>query len=149
MSCTSQNIFDLDRFLIAQERSYERALSEVASGCKRGHWIWYIFPQIAGLGMSPMSACYSIASLDEAMAYMADEVLGFRLVEVSRALLDCGEGDPVRVFGGLDAMKVRSSMTLFEQTGASPVFAEVLDTLYGGERDKLTLDILEEQAACT
>ena len=137
--------FDLDRFIKAQEHSYERALADVKDGRKKGHWIWYIFPQIVGLGMSPTAVHYSIVSLDEAKAYMENPVLGKRLIEISQALLDCGVDDPVEVFGSLDSMKVCSSMTLFELTKASDVFSNVLDTLYDGERDTLTLDIVKRQ----
>jgi uncharacterized protein (DUF1810 family) len=107
--------FDLQRFVDAQDRggAYERALAELQQGRKRGHWIWFVFPQIAGLGTSEMSRRYAIASLEEASAYLAHPLLGRRLVECAEALLELPGRDPVAVLGGIDALKLRSSMTLF------------------------------------
>ncbi len=130
----------LDRFYSAQEKSYATALSEVKNGRKRSHWMWYIFPQIQGLGFSSISQYYSIRDLEEAEAYLNDPVLGERLKEISQALLDLDTSDPYEVFGSPDDMKLRSSMTLFAiLPDADPVFQKVLDKFYGGKKDKLTL----------
>ena len=138
----------LDRFLEAQDRNgmFEQALSELRAGRKTSHWIWYVFPQIAGLGMSEMSVFYSIASLDEARAYLAHSVLGKRLHDAAEALLKSGKTNAVDILGSLDAQKVRSSMTLFQKAAPDDkAFADVLDRFYGGEPDRKTLDILAEQ----
>src|SRR3712207_6821749 len=105
--------------------------------------MWFVFPQIAGLGRSPMAQRYAIGSLDEARAYLADPVLGARLRECARILVDLGESDPRLILGGIDAMKLRSSMTLFERAAPDePVFAEVIERYFGGERDSATLERL-------
>lgn len=133
----------IDRFIQAQSNGvYEQALAELRAGRKRTHWIWFIFPQAKGLGRSQMAEYYAIRSPVELEAYAADETLMDRLATCAQALLDIGETDPVRVLGPIDALKVRSSMTLFEQVSGCPVFGQVLDRLYGGERDQRTLDIV-------
>lgn len=132
----------LDRFLTAQERSYDTALSEIKSGRKRSHWMWYIFPQIAGLGMSSTAQYYSIADIEEAREYIAHPVLGARLIEISRALLTLGSSDATAVMGYPDDLKLRSSMTLFAQVSEDPVFNAVIDKFYGGRPDTRTLHIL-------
>lgn len=136
----------LQRFLDAQEGSYERALTEMRLGQKRSHWIWYIFPQIAGLGMSGISAHYSIGDLQEARDYLAQPVLRKRLLEISEALLNLESSDPGEVMGYPDDLKLRSSMTLF--IAAEPeneVFQKVLDKFFGGIADKRTEEILRKQ----
>lgn len=134
----------VERFLEAQAGGvYEQALAELRAGCKEGHWIWFIFPQVRGLGFSWAADYYGIGSWEEAEAYMADEVLGGRLREVARALLDLPGSDPEAVLGPNDALKVRSSCTLFEQISDAPEFPAVLDRYYGGERDPLTLEIVK------
>ena len=136
---------DLDRFVAAQDSagSYQQALSELRAGRKRSHWIWYVFPQVKGLGMSPTSQRFGIDGLQEAQAYLAHPVLGPRLLECARTLLDLDGSDPVAIFGSLDAMKVRSSMTLFARADPTqPVFSAVLDRYFGGEADPATLDRL-------
>lgn len=136
---------DLQRFKDAQRNDYEQALQEVKSGRKRTHWMWYIFPQIHGLGMTPISDYYSIRSLREAKDYLKDLVLGARLVEISKALLELNTFDPHAVFGSPDDLKLRSCMTLFERADPqNPVFGDVLDKYYRGERDQRTLEILDE-----
>jgi uncharacterized protein (DUF1810 family) len=133
--------FDLQRFVDAQDRggAYERALAELQQGRKRGHWIWFVFPQIAGLGTSEMSRRYAIASLEEASAYLAHPLLGRRWVECAEALLELPGRDPVAVLGGIDALKLRSSMTLFAHVDrAAPVFTEVLTRYYEGITDEAT-----------
>ena len=137
---------DLQRFKDAQRNDYEQALQEVKSGRKRTHWMWYIFPQIRGLGMTPISDNYSIRSLREAKDYLKDPVLGVRLVEISKALLELNTSDPHAVFGSPDDLKLRSCMTLFERADPqNPVFGDVLDKYYRGERDQRTLEILDEE----
>src|ERR1700761_3354165 len=118
----------LTRFLRAQEGgTYERALAELRAGRKTGHWIWFVFPQIAGLGLSPTSRLYAIASLDEARAYLDDPVLGGRLDTCARALLAHAGRRAEEILGGIDAVKLRSSMTLFHRADPeNPVFEEVL-----------------------
>ena len=133
----------LDRFLDAQRGDYAVALAEVRRGRKTSHWMWYIFPQIAGLGQSSTARYYSIRDLEEAREYYAHPVLGQRLREISGALLELRGSDPVAVFGGIDSMKLKSSMTLFAVAAPEdPVFQQVLDKYYGGEQDTLTLCIL-------
>ena len=133
----------LDRFLDAQRGDYAVALAEVRRGRKTSHWMWYIFPQIAGLGQSSTARYYSIRDLEEAREYYAHPVLGQRLREISGALLGLRGSDPVAVFGGIDSMKLKSSMTLFAVAAPDdPIFQQVLDKYYGGEQDVLTLRIL-------
>ena len=132
----------LDRFVTAQARDYAVALAELQRGRKTSHWIWYVFPQIAGLARSDMAQRYAIADLAEARAYLAHPVLGPRLREATAALLaHAGKRDAVTILGDIDAMKVRSSMTLFEvaDTEAEGVFAACLDAFYAGSRDPETL----------
>lgn len=133
----------LDRFLDAQRGDYAAALAEVRRGRKTSHWMWYIFPQIAGLGQSSTARYYSIRDLEEAREYYAHPVLGQRLREISGVLLELRGSDPVAVFGGIDSMKLKSSMTLFAVAAPDdPLFQQVLDKYYGGEQDALTLRIL-------
>lgn len=133
----------LDRFLDAQRGDYAAALAEVRRGRKTSHWMWYIFPQIAGLGQSSTARYYSIRDLEEAREYYAHPVLGQRLREISGVLLELRGSDPVAVFGGIDSMKLKSSMTLFAVAAPDdPLFRQVLDKYYGGEQDVLTLRIL-------
>jgi len=133
----------LDRFISAQQKSYEGALEEIRRGYKTGHWMWYIFPQIIGLGSSATCLYYSISSLQEAKDFVADEYLGHNLVEISEELLKLDETNPSKIFGWPDDMKLCSCMTLFaiaapEQT----VFQRVLDKYYGGKSDTRTEYIL-------
>jgi len=130
---------DLDRFLTAQRGVYDGVLDELRRGRKTGHWIWFIFPQLDGLGRSEMSRYYGISSLDEARAYLADPVLGARLRECAGLLLASDARTAIEIFGGLDAMKVRSCMTLFHRAAPDePVFSQVLDLYYGGVADEAT-----------
>ena len=131
--------FDLDRFVSAQAGVYEGVLDELRRGRKTGHWIWFIFPQVAGLGSSSMSQHYAIGSLDEARAYLAHPVLGTRLRECAGIVLDTQGRTASDIFGSLDAMKVRSCMTLFHRAAPDePVFAQVLERFYGGVADEAT-----------
>lgn len=134
---------DLQRFKDAQKNDYEIALREMKSGRKRSHWMWYIFPQIHGLGRTSISEYFSIKNLQEAREYLKDPVLGTRLVEISKALLDLSTSDPQAVFGSPDDLKLRSCMTLFEKADPeNPVFGKVLDRYYNGQRDQRTLEIV-------
>ncbi len=132
----------LERFLVAQEHSYDTALREIRAGRKRSHWMWYIFPQIAGLGMSYTAQLYAIADINEARQYIEHPVLGARLIEISRALLTLESSDATAVMGYPDDLKLRSCMTLFAQVSDDPVFPAVLDKFYGGRADTRTLSIL-------
>ena len=135
--------FDLARFVRAQEGSYVQALAEVRQGRKTSHWMWFVFPQLAGLGSSATAQHYAIAGLDEARAYLAHPVLGPRLREVARAAADLAGRTAREVFGSPDDLKLRSSLTLFEAAAAhEPVFARALDALCGCERDGRTLERL-------
>jgi len=136
--------FNLARFVEAQERVYALVIEELRRGRKSGHWIWYIFPQVAGLGFSSMSRRYSIASIDEAKTYLAHPVLGPRLAECVRTVLDHEGRTAAQIFGSLDAMKFRSCLTLFAEAGGGAVFEQGLDRYFNGERDPLTLDFLYE-----
>lgn len=140
------NEFDLERFIKAQERDYETALEEIRRGRKRSHWIWYIFPQITGLGFSSMSQYYGIASIKEAKAYMENACLRDRLLEISEALLALESNDPGNVMGYPDDLKLCSSMTLFaEAAPEEKTFQAVLDKYFDGRKDQRTLQILESQ----
>lgn len=135
----------LDRFVAAQDRAgtYDRALAELRAGAKASHWMWFIFPQLAGLGSSAMAREYAISSLDEARAYLAHPVLGPRLRECARVVADTGSSSAEQIFGPVDAMKLRSSMTLFAAAGAgdreAAVFRQVLDEFFGGVADEATV----------
>lgn len=138
----------LQRFRDAQKDDYETALAEIKDGRKRSHWMWYIFPQIHGLGFSRISEFYSIKNIQEAKEYMADPVLGAHLTEISRVLLDLESSDPHQIFGSPDDMKLLSCMTLFEKAAPdNKVFPQVIDKFYGGRRDQKTLEILKNDEA--
>ena len=136
----------IERFLLAQESVYDTALAEIRSGRKRGHWIWFVFPQIKGLGISETSRRYAIKDIDEAREYLDNPILKSRLVEISKALVELAEFDPVTVMGYPDNLKLHSSMTLFHRADADePVFKMVLDKYFDGKPDKKTMDILFSQ----
>ena len=133
--------FDLTRFVSAQDGggTYAHALAELRQGRKTSHWMWFVFPQVAGLGMSEMSRRYAIGSLEEARAYLADPVLGARLRECARLVADTPGKTAEQIFGGIDAVKLRSSMTLFHRADPSePAFKAVLDRYFSGELDPAT-----------
>lgn len=136
---------DLERFVDAQGGGvWEGALAELRAGRKRGHWIWFVLPQVQGLGRSETARHYALAGLQEARDYLAHPVLGPRLRAAAEALAGLADADPVRALGELDALKVRSSMTLFAHADpAEPVFRRVLDRLYGGLEDPETLSRLQ------
>lgn len=132
--------FNLERFVAAQAPVYADVVRELADGEKRSHWMWFIFPQIAGLGLSPTSVFYAISSLDEAKAYLAHPVLGPRLVDCARLVLTSEGRTAEQIFGAVDAMKFRSSMTLFARADSeTSVFADCLDAFFAGKPDDATL----------
>jgi uncharacterized protein (DUF1810 family) len=134
---------DPERFLAAQRGTYDDALTELRGGRKTGHWIWFVFPQVAGLGRSTTSAHYAIGSLEEARAYLAHPVLGARLRECAGAVLSVPRRSAEQILGELDAMKLRSSMTLFARADPTePVFAAVLERFFGGVPDPRTDELL-------
>lgn len=137
------DIHSLDRFIEAQERMYHIALAEVREGEKRSHWMWYIFPQLRGLGKSAMSYTYGIADLEEARAYLAHPVLSARLTELCEVLLALDKARPEDIFGYVDAKKLHSSMTLFALADEeNPIFGRVLARFYAGRQDRKTLALL-------
>ncbi len=140
---------DLDKFLEAQEQQYGIALSEIKSGRKSGHWMWFIFPQITGLGFSDVSRFYAIKNIEEANAYLKHEVLGFRLKEISNALLKQGTINANLIFGRPDDLKLQSCMTLFaiaDEENLDNVFEKVLSKFFNGKYDYKTIQILEKQS---
>jgi uncharacterized protein (DUF1810 family) len=139
--------YDLARFVAAQEGTFAAALRELEAGRKRSHWMWFVFPQLRGLGSSAMAQIYAIASLDEARAYLAHPLLGPRLERVTRAVLAGRERSLREIFGSPDDLKFRSSMTLFAQAaGATPsVFAQAIDRCCEGQMDAMTLAVLAAQ----
>jgi len=137
--------FDLNRFVRAQAPVYAQALAELRDGRKQSHWMWFVFPQIAGLGRSPTAVRYAIASAGEALAYLAHDLLGPRLGECTRAVLAHRGRSAESIFGPVDAIKLRSSMTLFEaaaQGEAGSLFSDCLDAFFAGSRDPATLERL-------
>ena len=137
----TEDPYHLQRFVAAQDvgGTYDQAVAELRAGRKTSHWMWFIFPQIAGLGYSPASRRYAITSLDEARAYLAHPVLGARLIECATILTALADRTAEQVFGEVDALKLRSSVTLFMHAApAEPVFRQVLDQYFGGEPDSAT-----------
>ena len=138
---------DLSRFVEAHDRSYSRALEEIREGRKQSHWMWYIFQQIVGLGLSSTSRFYAIADLEEARAYMQHPMLGAHMIEICGVLLGLSANDAEDVMGYPDDLKLRSSMTLFSQAVPSvKIFQQVLDKYFDGKMDQKTLEILGEHA---
>lgn len=144
-------MFNLERFIEAQERDYETALKEIKNGKKQTCWMWYIFPQISGLGKTSTSEKYAIKNIEEAIEYLHNEILRNRLIEISQALLNLEEGDIKTIMGFPDNLKLRSSMTLFKKAeeisniGCDNTFQKVLDKFFEGEDDPLTLQILNQK----
>ena len=132
----------LERFLNPQELMYEQALAEIRNGRKEEHWIWFIFPQLRGIGRSRMSHHYGIQDIAEAKSYYAHPILGKRLQEATQLLLH-QDKDLVEIFGHLDAMKVRSCMTLFYHATGDKMFMKVIEKFFGGNEDDLTLELLK------
>ena len=138
-----RQVSDLARFVDAQQEIYEQALAELRAGSKRSHWMWFVFPQIAGLGRTVTAQRYAIADLAEARAYLAHPVLGPRLAECAQALLAVPDRTATQILGTPDDLKLRSSMTLFAHAAGDPaVFRAVLDRFYGGEDDPATVQRL-------
>lgn len=140
--------YNIQRFIEAQDRpysGYQKALSEIQRGRKVGHWIWYVFPQVNGLGFSHMSEYYGISGLEEAQEYMANETLSSRLREITNALLAHKGQTADNILGYVDAMKVKSSMTLFDAVCPDDIFAQVLNQFYGSERCKRTIQMLNNK----
>ncbi len=135
--------FDLHRFVSAQEGTYSRAISELRSGRKESHWMWFIFPQFDGLGMSSTSKHYSIKSAEEARHYLDHPLLGKRLVECAETLLGLQGRSASQIFGYPDDLKLKSSMTLFAEVARDEeTFARVIDRYFNGERDRRTLELM-------
>lgn len=134
---------NLKRFLDAQATDFDRALAEIKSGRKQSHWMWYIFPQIAGLGVSETARFYAIKDLQEAQDYLQHPVLGSRLIEISKALLGIEGKTANQILGSIDELKLRSSMTLFSAlTNTNPVFQAVLDKFFDGQDDPKTRSLI-------
>jgi uncharacterized protein (DUF1810 family) len=139
----AHRVFDLERFVEAQAGVHEQALAELRAGRKASHWMWFVFPQLLGLGRSPIAQRYGIVSLDEAKAYLAHPLLGVRLREVAAAILEGPGADAEQILGPIDAIKLRSSMTLFQRAApGEPVFRAVLDRFFGGVEDPATVELL-------
>jgi uncharacterized protein (DUF1810 family) len=134
--------YNLQRFVDAQRSVYSNAVAELRQGKKRSHWMWFVFPQVVGLGFSPMAERFAITSPEEAIAYLGHEVLGPRLRECTRLVLDVKNKTAHDIFGSPDDLKFRSSMTLFSAVSDDPVFADAIARYYAGEKDQATLGIL-------
>ena len=143
----SDDPHDLSRFLEAQEHTYDEALAEIRDGHKRSHWMWFIFPQLAGLGLSPTAARYGIRSLAEARAYLRHPTLGPRLVEIANAVLSLPSRSAAEIFGSPDDLKLRSCATLFAMVSdPGSVFHRLLDQYFDGEPDPKTQELLRAAA---
>ncbi len=144
----TEDRFDLERFVTAQAPVFDTALAELQSGRKRTHWMWFVFPQLRGLGFSPTAQFYGIGSIEEARGYLAHPLLGPRLIRCTRTVLESNTGSLHDIFGSPDDLKFRSSMTLFESLaeGANSVFAQALQRWCAGERDARTLELIASEA---
>ena len=148
MTGDSPDPFLLERFVRAQERDYETALSEIKAGKKRTHWVWYVLPQLRGLGLSKMSQVYGIATLAEARAYLAHPLLGARLRECVDAMEKNSDLSASHILGEVDALKFRSCLTLFKAAdGPQSIFARALDAFFKGEPDRQSLSLLQRQGS--
>lgn len=133
----------LERFTEAQRGIYSQALAELRAGAKTSHWMWFVFPQIAGLGLSPTARYYAIRDMEEARGYLAHPLLGARLAECTQAMLGWkGRRSAQAILGGIDAVKLRSSCTLFEAAGGDAAFAACLESFFQGDRDAATLRLI-------
>lgn len=139
------NNYDLNRFVEAQNGVYPIALKELQEGRKRSHWMWYVFPQLKHLGHSYNAKYYGISGIAEATAYLQHPILGQRLREAVSTILNLSGNDAEAIFGGIDAMKLRSSMTMFDIASTNDIFAQVIDKYFNGQRDILTLKIINQQ----
>jgi uncharacterized protein (DUF1810 family) len=140
----STNNFNLQRFIAAQAALYPTVVQELRDGTKRTHWMWFVFPQLYGLGQSPMARQYAIRSRDEAIAYLATPLLGARLLECTGAVLAVPNKSAREIFGSPDDLKFHSSMTLFDAVDSRGPYSRALDRFFGGNRDQATLDILKQ-----
>lgn len=140
----AQDNYNISRFIDAQERIYPIALRELQEGQKQSHWMWFIFPQLKGLGHSYNSKFYGISGAEEASEYLENPIFGQRLREVSNAIINLPTDDAIEVFGGIDSRKLKSSMTLFDLVSPNDIFAQVLDKYFNGQRDNYTLNIIKE-----
>lgn len=147
MQDAASHVYDLQRFVLAQQPVFATALAELKAGRKKTHWIWFIFPQVEGLGHSAMSQRYAIKSVSEAVAYLAHPLLGIRLAECTHAVLGVVGRSAHEIFGSPDDMKFRSSMTLFDAVDAGNLYREALDRLCGGEGDPATLALIDRWRA--
>lgn len=137
--------YNIQRFHQAQEHSYQNAFSEIRNGKKTSHWMWFVFPQIAGLGYSEISKLYAIRDLKEAELFLKDPILGERLIAITQLLLEIKGKTAHEIFGHPDDLKLQSCMTLFSSLkDAHPVFQQVLDKYYGGQKDLRTLELIED-----
>lgn len=137
--------YNLNRFVEAQNTNYQIALEEIKQGHKQSHWMWYIFPQIHGLGMSSMSVYYSIKSKQEAIEYMKHPLLSKNLIEITKVLCTLNTNDSIKVFGTIDSIKLQSCMTLFNEIKPNELFQKVLNKYYDGNKDLKTLQILKQE----
>lgn len=136
--------YDLNRFVTAQEKDYGKAFCEIKNGRKVSHWIWYIFPQLRGLGRSDISYKYGIKDKEEAKAYLNEGVLNYRIKEISKALIELNSDNIKEIMGTPDDKKLKSSMTLFDYVCPNDIFSKVLDKYYDGKRDNMTLKMLSK-----
>ena len=143
---SNRDSYNLKRFISAQDNydTYKKVVNELSNGKKESHWMWYIFPQIKGLGASSTSQFYGIRSIAEVEAYMQEPELSFRLIECCEILLHLQNKTATEIFGYIDALKLKSSMALFGEASNNPIFKQVLGKYYNGEKDELTLKILSE-----
>ena len=146
MRGTNMDEKTVDRFIEPQRTAYPLALGEVRSGKKVNHWMWYIFPQLRGLGRSNLAWYYGIENLEEARAFLQHPVLGQRLREITQAALEQQEADPMKLFGVPDNMKFRSCMTLFAKVSEDDLFARALAKFFGGQEDLMTLELLKRKS---
>ncbi|HEX6603631.1 MAG TPA: DUF1810 domain-containing protein [Sphingomicrobium sp.] len=138
-----EDAFDLDRFLEAQAGIFEQAFEELRAGAKQSHWMWFVFPQMAGLGRSPTARYFAIASSAEARAYLAHPLLGPRLRSAVEAVLPwAGRRSVEQIFGEIDAIKLKSSLTLFEAVSGDALFTQAIDGFFAGQRDGRTLELI-------
>jgi uncharacterized protein (DUF1810 family) len=138
-----ETTYDLNRFLEAQETKYNEALSEIKKGKKQSHWMWFIFPQIAGLGFSDYNVFYAIKNMEEASQYLQHPILGKRLIEISKAVLEITGKTANEIFGKPDDRKLQSCMTLFAKIKSTdPIFQKILDQYYQGNKDEKTIQLL-------
>lgn len=139
----SPAVYNLGRFIEAQSEVYRIALRELQKDRKQSHWMWFIFPQLKGLGHSYNSKFYGISGAEEASEYLENPILGQRLREVSNAILNLPTDDAIEVFGGIDSRKLKSSMTLVDLVSPNDIFAQVLDKYFNGQRDNRTVNIIQ------